>query len=105
MKRELPDNEYLQLLARDDAVFRDRLCDWLRANGIEPGHVPAGERPSLVGGLLTLRMFDLDAAGKRQFDPSGDQFLTRTVTIPMTVEPASVDVARWLTPPCPGCGR
>jgi hypothetical protein len=31
-----------------DAAFRDRLCDWLRLNGIEPNHVPAYERQGAV---------------------------------------------------------
>ena len=105
MDRELPDDDYMQLLARDEPVFRDRLLGWFRANGIDPNHVPAGERPSLVGGRLTLRMFTLTAAGKQQIDPASDGVLTHTVTVPMTVEPTDSQVARWLTPTCPGCGR
>lgn len=105
MSRELPDDEYMQLLARDEPDFRERLLDWFRANDINPNHVPAGERPSLVDGQLTLRMFDLDAAGRRQIDPSGDRVLTRTITVPMTVPADDPQVARWLTPPCSECGR
>jgi hypothetical protein len=105
MQRELPDDDYLQLLARDEPVFRDQLLGWLRANGIKPEHVPAGERPSLVDGVLTLRMFTLSASGRQQTDPLDDtRCLTHTVTVPMTVEP-DAQVARWLTPPCPTCGR
>lgn len=105
MDRELPDDGYMQLLARDEPVFREQLLDWLRANDINPNHVPAGERPSLVDGQLTLRMHTLTANGTRQLDPvHDDQVLTHTVTVPMVVEP-NAQVARWLTPPCPACGR
>jgi len=88
-----------------DETFRDKLCSWLRANGVEPGHVPQGERPSLVDGRLTLRMFTLSDAGRRQSDPlDGTRCLTHTVSVPVVVEP-DAEVATWLIPPCPSCGR
>jgi hypothetical protein len=100
----MPNDEEVQKKVREDDVFRDRLIAWLAANGIDANHVPPAERPSLVGGELTLRMFTLSAAGRRQFDPTSDEVLTHTVTMPVVVEP-DAEVLTWLTPPCPTCGR
>lgn len=88
-----------------DVTFRSQVLDWLCANGIDSRHVPAGERPSLVDGMLTARMFTLNAKGAVQFDPIAEnKALTHTVTVPMVVEP-NADVLSWLTPPCSTCGR
>jgi len=89
---------------RKDAAFRDRLCDWLRLNGINPHHVPHDERPTYADGKLTLRMKLLNDKGKQQFDPSGDGVLTHAVTVPVEVPPTD-DVLLWLAPRCPTCGR
>lgn len=90
---------------RQDKDFRDTLLDWMRANGIDPNHVPADERPSLVDGKLTLRMFTLTAEGKAQIDPLRSYgLLTHTVTVPITVQP-NAEVLEWLIPPCAACGR
>jgi hypothetical protein len=91
--------------ARTDELFRDKLLAWLAANGIDGRHVPHGERPSLADGQLTLRMFLLSQQGRQQIDPLDDtRCLTHTVTVPVVVDP-DPDVASWLIPPCPSCGR
>lgn len=105
MQRDIPNDETVQQRVRDDATFRDKLLAWLLANGIDGRHVPAGERPTLVGGQMTLRMFTLSPAGRQQPDPiAEDKMLTHTVTVPVVVEP-DAEVLTWLTPPCPTCGR
>lgn len=88
---------------RTDEPFRERVLDWLRGNGIDPNQIPAHERPTLVDGRLTTRMFLLNAEGRKQFAPS-DEILTHTVTLPIENEPTG-DVATWLAPRCPTCGR
>lgn len=100
----MPNDEKVQARVRDDATFRDKLIAWLLANGVDGNYVPAGERPSLIDGVLTLRMFTLSAAGKRQFDPVSDEAMTHTETVPVVVEPDD-EVRTWLTPACPTCGR
>jgi hypothetical protein len=95
----------IQERIEQDKDFRDTLLDWLRANDINPNHVPAVERPSLVDGQLTLRMWTLTAEGKQQEDPLHPyQLLTHTVTFPITVQP-NAEVLEWLVPPCATCGR
>lgn len=98
------DDEYIKLRVRDDALFRARLCDWLRANGINPNQVPPNERPSLVDGKLTLQLQTLSAKGNPQIAPDGETILTHTVTVPMVLPPDG-EIARWLVPPCTKCGR
>lgn len=104
MQRDMPNDEEVQAKVRDDATFRDRLLAWLLANGIDGRYVPAGERPSLADGNLTLRMFTLTESGHRQFDPVSDEALTHVATVPVLVDPDD-EVSAWLTPPCPTCGR
>lgn len=95
----------VQERVENDKPFRDRLIAWLAANGIDADQVPAGERPSLVDGRLTLRMYTLNAKGRQQIDPIDDnRLLTHTVTVPITVQP-DADVLSWLIPPCSTCGR
>jgi hypothetical protein len=50
--------------------LRDQLCDWLRANGIDPKNVPYDARMSWVDGQLTTDMHLLDENGRKQFDPT-----------------------------------
>jgi hypothetical protein len=99
-----PEYADVQERVEKDAAFRDRLCDWLRLNDIEPNHVPAYERPTYADGKLTLRMRLLDANGKPQYTPAGDGLLEHTVTLPVEVPPTD-DVLLWLAPRCPTCGR
>ena len=99
-----PELDDVQKRIREDDVFRERLCDWLRVNGIDPANVPPDAHPTLVDGKLTLRMRLLDANGKMQFDPAGDGLLEHTVTVPVEVPPTG-DVLLWLAPRCPTCGR
>jgi hypothetical protein len=101
---EEPELDEVQQRVRDDDRFRERLCDWLRLNGINPNHVPPYERPTYVDGKLTLRMRLLDDNGKVQHDPSRDGLLEHTVTLPLEVPPTG-DVLLWLAPRCPTCGR
>jgi hypothetical protein len=98
-----PEDDVQDRVITDDA-FRERLCEWLRLNGINPNHVPAYERPTYADGKLTLRMRLLSADGKVQLEPSGEGVLNHTVTVPVEVPPTD-DVLLWLAPRCPACGR
>lgn len=88
----------------DDANLLDQVRDWLRSNGIDPAEVPIGTRASVVDGNLTVELFDRDANGRLQIDPTTDEVAKRTVTVPVIVQPSSA-VENWLTPRCPTCGR
>jgi hypothetical protein len=84
--------------------LRDQLCDWLRANGIDPKNVPWDARMSWVDGQLTTDMYLVDENGRKQFDPSDKNQLAReTRTFPASEPPPLV--ASWLLPRCPACGR
>lgn len=87
-----------------DDDFRRAVCDWLRANGVDPMTVPAEPRASIADGRLTLRRI-VQRDGRSVPDPSqAYAVLTETVTVPLLVEPAP-DIAEWLRPRCPACGR
>lgn len=103
MSNESAQDEVQRRLGEDD-TFRERVCDWLRSNGIDPVNVPAYERATYADGNLTLRMFLLDPRGKKQPEPEGTNMLVHTVTVPVEVPPSG-DVAAWLAPRCSTCGR
>lgn len=79
-------------------------CDWLRANGINPAHVAADARASMVDGKVTLVMKVRGANGHDVIDPEGTGVLMETRTFPVTVAPPPL-VEIWLAPKCPTCGR
>lgn len=99
-----------------DADLRNEICDWLRANGIDPALVPAEERPTCSyrdgggtppgGHTITTRvrirlMPDSAAQVLRHM---GNRLEEATVTKPMKVAPSTA-VQEWLASHCPTCGR
>jgi hypothetical protein len=86
------------------ASLRTLVCDWFRANGINPAHVPSEARASLVDGQVTLLMKVRGPNGHDVIDPSGFELLKETKTFPVAVPPPPL-VAEWLAPKCPTCGR
>lgn len=88
----------------DDDQFRAEVCDWLRANGIDPARTPIHCDASIADGMLTIRQ-KVQRDGRDVFDPADpNRILEETVTVPVVVEP-SPDIAEWLRPRCPTCGR
>jgi hypothetical protein len=84
-----------------DDDFRREICDWLTANGIDPGRTPMNPDATISDGMLTLRQ----KIRRNGHDVvSHGEIATETVTVPLLVEPAP-DVAGWLSPKCPTCGR
>ncbi|MET0426284.1 MAG: hypothetical protein ABW046_20615 [Actinoplanes sp.] len=83
--------------------IRTQVCDWMRANGINPAHVAADARASMVGGQVTLRMKVRGPNGRDVIAPE-NEVLKETKTFPVTVPPPPL-VAEWLAPKCPTCGR
>lgn len=84
--------------------IRTQVCDWLRANGIEPNHVAADARASMVDGRVTLVMKVRGPKGGDVIAPEGDRVLMETRTFPVTVPPPPL-IEVWLAPACPTCGR
>jgi hypothetical protein len=83
---------------------RALVCDWLRDNGIDPKHVAADARATLVDGHVTLVMKVRGPNGHDVIDPEGLGALMETKTFPVAVPPPPL-VAEWLAPKCPTCGR
>lgn len=82
-----------------------QVCDWLRANGIDPSHVAGDACASMVDGQLTLVMKVRGPGGRCDVvNPEGTGVLTETRTFPVTVPPPPL-VETWLAPKCPTCGR
>jgi hypothetical protein len=82
----------------------DQVCDWMRANGIDPAHVSADARASMANGQITLVMKVRSSNGRDVIDPEGTGILMETKTFPITVPPTGL-VQLWLAPKCPTCGR
>lgn len=84
-----------------DDDFRNEICEWLIANGIDPNRTPMNPDASIVDGQLTLRQ-------KIQRDGRDvvvwGEIPTETVTVPLIAAPPP-DIADWLGPKCPTCGR
>lgn len=75
--------------------LRQQICDWLRANGVNPAHVPANPRVSLSGGQLTIECQARNSAGRAVIDPGAERPATEMRSFPVTVQPQG-KVARWL---------
>lgn len=75
--------------------MRQRLCDWLRANDVDPNNIPEGAPLSFAGGRLTAEVFVRDAQGKLQRAFGGDELRRETATFTMSTPPPA-DVARWM---------
>lgn len=87
---------------REDA--HKQVCDWLRANGINPADLPANPRASLVDGQLTFLRKVRSPEGRDVLTPDRTEVMTETVTAPITVPPPWL-VELWLAPKRPSCGR
>jgi hypothetical protein len=101
---------------RFDSDLRTEICEWLRANGIDPALVPADERPDCtyrtddavpIGGhTITTRVHvsvspDSNAKIIRY---GANRVEETTITKPMKVPPSPV-IRAWLDSRCPTCGR
>lgn len=81
------------------------VLDWLTANDIDPKRIPVDPHMTLDGDQLTTDQKVLGANGRDQIDPGDPNRIVReTVTYTITVPPPA-DVANWLLPRCPTCGR
>lgn len=89
-------------LTRDDDARR-QVCDWLRANGVNPRTTPANPHASVVDGHLTI-LQKVQRGGHDVIAPDDMSVLTETITVPIVVQPTGL-VATWLAPKCPTCGR
>lgn len=91
-----------------DEDFRTKVCAWFRANGLDPARLPMESNASIADGrITTLRKVGRPGEHGRLVDvlnPNGDGVLVETVTVPLLVEP-DAEIAEWLRPRCPTCGR
>lgn len=89
-----------------DEDFRAQVCDWFRANGVDPNRLPMDPRASIADGQLTFRQTvpGPDGTGDRIDPADRNSLLYEVVTVPIAIEPP-FDVAEWLRPKCPTCGR
>jgi hypothetical protein len=93
--------------------FRQEICAWLDANGLDSRHTPPDARPSIVDGKLTIEQ-QLVIDGALQVDAGGggrhpdglvfEKVKTHTVTVDVKVPPTPA-VEYWLMEPCTECGR
>lgn len=89
--------------------LRASVCDWLRANDIDPKVIPVDPHMTLVCDQLTTPVQMVNASGHKMLDPataSTDHptIAVTTKTFTITVPPPA-DVAAWLKPQCRSCGR
>jgi len=89
---------------RINSSTNQQVCDWLRANGVDPGRIPADPRASMTDGQLTLLSKVRGPHGGDLVSPDGLEIMTETITVPVTVPPPPI-VEIWLAPKCPTCGR
>ncbi len=93
----------------EDESFRQRVCRWLEANGVDPNKTPMQADASIADGRLTIRQ-KVTLPGTNgglvdQLDPENpNEILTEVITVPVLVEPDK-EVAEWLRPKCLACGR
>jgi hypothetical protein len=90
------------MMARDpysDYTFRERICAWLRANGIDPARTPMYPDPSIADGQITIRQkVRRPGSNGDVLAPGGTAVLTETITVPLIVDPDD-DVAAWVHRP------
>lgn len=84
--------------------LREHVIEWLAANGIDPGRIPVDPHMTIDGDQLTTDQKVQNAAGVDQIVPGRDEIARETVTYTIT-DPPPPDVAVWLLPRCPTCGR
>jgi hypothetical protein len=87
-----------------DGDARKAICNWLRANRVDPNITPADPRASIANGQLTI-LQKVRRNGRDLIDPTRpNEILTETITVPVIVPPPAI-VQIWLAPRCPSCGR
>jgi hypothetical protein len=88
----------------DDLVHD--VITWFRANDVDTSRLPRDPDASIANGQLTFRQHVLsELTHTPMLDPEKpNQLATKVVTVPLLVEPPP-DVAEWLRPKCPTCGR
>lgn len=90
---------------RRDEQFRNELCDWVRANDLDPADIPDGSTITVADGQITTTVFVRNADGKLQVDPlDPHSVIKHTITVPLKVEPNAA-AREYLSPRCPTCGR
>lgn len=84
--------------------LRAHVVEWLRANEIQPEDIPPDPTMTIDGDRLTTDVHMRGSEGQKLFTTDGMALerTTRTYTISV---PAPPDVAEWLRPRCPTCGR
>lgn len=92
------------------------VCDWLRANRIDPNLVPGDEKPDCTyrgdsgtpprGDTITTRVKVQAQANKQQdvIRYGANRIEHATITMPMLVPPPAI-VQTWLNTRCPTCDR
>ena len=83
--------------ARQQLVDRlnSEICDWLRANDINPNVVPADAVPKIAGGQITTVIYLSNDNGRRFIDPDTGDAAMSAVTVPLKVAPPAV-LNEWL---------
>ena len=59
------------------------MCDWLRANGIEPKTVPVSSRITVSNGYIATTVFKFNEAGRRYVDQATDEVAQETRIFPL----------------------
>ncbi|MEV5819316.1 hypothetical protein AB0L22_09085 [Micromonospora haikouensis] len=82
-------------LPRVCGAAQEVLCDWIRANGLDPQEIPTGAGFEIHDGQLTIEVVVLDDDGNSVIADSGFYGVERTTrTVPL-VEP--FPVRHWLS--------
>lgn len=84
--------------------IRREICDWFRANGVDPNHLPADPHASVANGQLTFLSNVRSEHGGDVIAPDGASILTETRTVPISFPPSPL-AGKWLAPKCTSCGR
>jgi hypothetical protein len=82
----------------EDEKFRQRVCAWLRANGVDPARTPMYPQASIADGQLTLLQWAKGPDGRTLLNETRTAMLEEAITVPVLVMPDH-DVAEWLKQP------
>jgi len=67
----------------NDAEHKNPMCDWLRANNIDPNTVPVRSRITVSDGHIAVEMIKLDAAGGKHLDEATRRLALETRVFPL----------------------
>jgi hypothetical protein len=90
--------------AENDCAYRDAICEWLRANGVDPGMVPTDAFATTDGNQCTVEVYRISPKGSMVFNDARGRAERGTTTFTVEVAPTAL-VMEWLRPACPACGR